>query len=419
MGDRGGKANGKSRRGQQGGRDNGEWRGHSSTGAGWRKPWPKERESHGRGNNGWNSAMEGAWQPWTLGTEAAASVRPSSALLRFSARVLRRHAPEERVYSPDQQLRPGDHVIVQQTWSCSEKHGIVSNSRDRSDRRSASEPPWVIYWNGSNLHSTPLPKFVQGGDLYRVVYPNWACRCAVPVSTTITPEVLAEDWLEAAPPEVTVRIASEAQRSGAWQPSWAAQSADLEFCLFAKLGGRSPTWEIHSRRAYSSKSGGIAPGEPVGCLLRGKLRPAETLSGLATPTAGVRTNPPPPAPAPRPTTLPLQTVVSQNVPQQPMQNMAPMQQMQQPRPQQPQQRLATGPGYVMQFPQGGVDWQQAAQQPQQQQASFYPWPPQGMPMSATAEAFVPSSMNMPWAPSQGMQAAPSPQAAEDPGTVYQ
>lgn len=229
------------------------------------KKWTREKQQR---RNGWSDANAGGWEPHY--SHQAHQVMSLAAQFRFFSRVLRRHAPEERVWAAEQQLQAGDHVVVQ--WECSEQHGVVCST---SGNRRGHDAPWVIYWSGDRLQSTPLPKFLHGGELYRMVYPLWACRCLSNFSSTMMPEILAEDYLESAEPEVTVKLASEAQRT--WRPTWAF-SADLEFCLFAKLGGRTPGWEIHNRKAFSEKQG-LLPGHPVGCLMRAK--PSELLTGAA------------------------------------------------------------------------------------------------------------------------------------------
>ena len=267
-GDRGGKANGGY--GKGGGWKHEREDGHKGSSRG---RWPKEKRN---GRNGWETSA-GAWESQDYGQ---APRRILAAQFRFFSRVLRRHAPEERVWAAEQQLQPGDHILVQ--WECSEQHGIVcSNS---GGRRGHNESPWVIFWSGDRLQSQPLPKFIHGGELHRMVYPLWACRCSSNFSSTIMPDILAEDFLEAAAPEVTVRMANDAQRT--WRPSWAL-SADLEFCLFAKLGGQTPMWEIHKRQAFSEKQG-LPAGHPLGCLMRGK--PSELLSGASAPSTSASTS---------------------------------------------------------------------------------------------------------------------------------
>eukprot|EP00931_Biecheleriopsis_adriatica_P089919 TRINITY_DN6398_c0_g2_i1.p1 TRINITY_DN6398_c0_g2~~TRINITY_DN6398_c0_g2_i1.p1 ORF type:complete len:407 (+),score=87.37 TRINITY_DN6398_c0_g2_i1:34-1254(+) len=285
----GGKANGKSRRGEdrswkRSGREGAEWSSYGGP------------DNRGQSDNGWgeyDDAHDG-WG-WQASREEVAATAPpkraSASQFRFADRILRRHAPEERVYDANQQLLPGDHIVAQQLWDCSERHGVVCSSASGSGARHYSysdrqEPPWVIHWDGDHLQSSPLPKFTQGGELFRVAYPHWACRCLEPASSTCKPEILAEEWLEPAPAEAVVRFVNDAIRSNSWSPSWSTASSDLEFCLFAKLegGGSSssmPTWEIHTRRALSAKAGeGMAPGHPLGCLLRGDLRPSQLLSGV-------------------------------------------------------------------------------------------------------------------------------------------
>ena len=84
-----------------------------------------------------------------------------AAHFRFFSRVLLRHAPEERVWALEQ-LSAGEHVVVR--WEGSEQHGIVASGRR------------VSSWSAERLQSMPLAKFLHGGELYRVVYPLWACR---------------------------------------------------------------------------------------------------------------------------------------------------------------------------------------------------------------------------------------------------
>eukprot|EP00930_Biecheleria_cincta_P045664 TRINITY_DN31471_c0_g1_i2.p1 TRINITY_DN31471_c0_g1~~TRINITY_DN31471_c0_g1_i2.p1 ORF type:complete len:321 (-),score=47.51 TRINITY_DN31471_c0_g1_i2:40-1002(-) len=226
---------------------------------------------------------DGGWQEsWHDSTRQ----RPLASLFRFAHRVLQRHAPEERVYDMRHQLSVGDHVIVRRMWECSDQHGIVCSMPGYGDR---GESPWVIHWDGEQLQNSPLSKLSKGGEVFRMAYPHWVCQCLEPASSTSKPQILEERWVEPASTEVVLRFASGAQRSASWMPSWSAASADLEFCLCAKTGGGSsgsgmPSWEIHSRNALSwSKASdgmpGLLPGSPLGCSLRGQLRPSELLSG--------------------------------------------------------------------------------------------------------------------------------------------
>lgn len=278
-GERGGKANGGyGKGGNHGWKADRDDYGHKGSGRG---RWPKNRENrdnrHSR--NGW--AESEGWASHDYGQVAVPARRLLAAQFRFFTRVLRRHAPEERVWAAEQQLQVGDHILVQ--WECSEQHGIVCSTSNRRGH-SHDDTPWVMFWSGDRLQSSTLPKFIHGGELQRIVYPLWACRCSSDFSSSTMPEILAEDFCEAATPEVTVRLASDAQRS--WQPSWTL-SPDLEFCLYTKLGGRTPMWEIHRRQAFSSKEG-LLPGHPLGCLMRGK--PSELLTGAApaAPSRGSR-----------------------------------------------------------------------------------------------------------------------------------
>ena len=81
----------------------------------------------------------------------------------------------------------------------------------------------VVFWSGDRLLSSTLPKFVQGGELRRVVYPLWACRrkprtvpscralhrctgrCLPTACSTMMPEIMAEEFFEAAAPEAEWR----------------------------------------------------------------------------------------------------------------------------------------------------------------------------------------------------------------------
>lgn len=377
-GERGGKANGGyGKGGNHGWKPDRDDYGHKGSG---RSRWPKNRENrenrHSR--NGWAETEGWATHDYGQVETAPSKLRLLAAQFRFFTRVLRRHAPEERVWAAEQQLQVGDHILVQ--WECSEQHGIVCSTSNRRGHSGHGDAPWVMFWSGDRLQSSTLPKFIHGGELHRIVYPLWACRCSSDFSSTTMPEILAEDFCEAAAPEVTVRLASEAQRT--WRPSWTL-SADLEFCLYAKLGGRTPMWEIHRRQAFSSKEG-LVPGHPLGCLMRGK--PSELLTGAApaATTGNPRASPEPRRGAVQETRYPVQLAKEPWIP-----------------PAMPMEQV---PFAHQQVPQ----------------------------MSATAEAFVPSMQPwvmppmapmapMPMAPMTPMApmpgGAPSPTAPDD--TIYQ
>lgn len=269
------------------------WDSWTGNGASW---------SHGsRGHDNWDhhykrGGADAGWQEesWHNSSRqeevetSAAPKRPLASLVRFAHRVLQRHAPEERIYDMRHQLCIGDHVIVRRMWECSDQHGIVCSVPGYG--ASEAETPWIIHWDGVQLQTSPLSKLSQGGELFRMAYPHWVCQCMEPSSSTLKPQILEERWVEPAQTEVVLRFATGAQRSASWMPSWSAASADLEFCLCAKTGGGSsssgmPSWEVHSRSALSwSKAAdgmpGLMPGRPLGCLLRGQLRPSELLSGI-------------------------------------------------------------------------------------------------------------------------------------------
>jgi len=187
-------------------------------------------------------------------------------------RVLRRHAPEERVHDGRRQLRLGDHVFVQYGWDPTEQHGIVCSAGE-APARQRQESHWVVHWDGTRLQCSTLSHFCHGGELFRVTYPHWACRCLLPAASTQRPRVLEERLLEAAADEHVARQASQRCQAG-WGPSW-AQAADLEFCLEAKTGQRPP-WELHGRAQLCARQL-----VPLCCQLQ--ERPSRLLGGREPP----------------------------------------------------------------------------------------------------------------------------------------
>ncbi|CAE8593870.1 unnamed protein product [Polarella glacialis] len=338
-GDSGGKAEGRGRGGKGGGSKGGPWAqasggskgGASKKGVGYSGGWSGEdggwsggdkggfKGANGRqagkgasakptwtgsyyddpagwavvGDGGWGKGAEASWPAaapaWETGGEAAARPhRPAASQWRFACRLLQRHAPEERIYDATHQLTPGDHVVVQFGWDCTEQHGIFASTSTSGERAG-----YVIHWNGQKLLNSPLSKFSDGGELFRVTYPHWACQCLQPSGPTGKPQVLGEQRVDAGPDEVVAKAASNAERSSSWSPGWSAETADLEFCLFAKTSAtRSmPPWEIQGRRALSglcapsiaataSGQRSSPAGRPLGCMLRGNMRPSELLSGV-------------------------------------------------------------------------------------------------------------------------------------------
>jgi len=155
-----------------------------------------------------------------------------------------------------------------------EEHGIVCSAsatdshggRHRFDRQDGH---CVVHWSGNRLQSTPLHQFAREGELFRVVYPLWACSCYVPSSSTSKPHVEEEHLLEARSDEVVTKQVTMALRNASWSPSW-RQALDLEFCLEMKTGEIPMSGEVHSSSSLSS-----SVVEPLGCILRGLHRPSK------------------------------------------------------------------------------------------------------------------------------------------------
>jgi len=186
---------------------------------------------------------------------------------RFVCRILRRHAPEEKVRDVKGQVRTGDHVVLYYGWDFSELHGIVCSggSQDGQGRRGDRQELHVVHWDGSKLHSLPLSHFFsKDGELVRIAYPHWACQCIIPSTPTLRPQVLQEWQLEAQADDAVSRASSSAQRSGSWTPRW-NQAADLEFCIAMKTGSRNLLWEIHARKTAASMLL-----VPLGCTICGE-----------------------------------------------------------------------------------------------------------------------------------------------------
>lgn len=148
----------------------------------------------------------------------------------------------------------------------------------------------MVHWASGRLQCTPLSQFARNGELYRVTYPNWACQCYVPASSTSRPHVQAEQLLEPRADEDTAKQANSAYRRGHWSPRW-SQAEDLEFCLEMKTGSPLP-WEVHSRTTLSTTLV-----EALGCLLRGPRRPAHVFGNPSAHVPGGAAAAAAPAPA--------------------------------------------------------------------------------------------------------------------------
>lgn len=197
----------------------------------------------------------------------APALRRLPAQWRFACRILRQHAPEEKVQDVKRQVRAGDHIVLYYGWDFSELHGIVCSggSQDGHGRRGDRQELQVVHWDGSKLHSLPLSQFFsRDGELVRIAYPHWACQCIVPSCSTLRPQVLQEWLLEAQADDAVTKASSSAQRSGSWIPRW-SQAADLEFCIAMKTGSRNLLWEIHARKTTASMLL-----VPLGCIIRGE-----------------------------------------------------------------------------------------------------------------------------------------------------
>jgi len=194
---------------------------------------------------------------------------------RYVCRVLGRHAPEERLHDPRRQLCLGDHILVRYTWELADLHGIVCSvgGDDSYGRRGQNqEQHWVVHWATSRLQCVPLSQFAKNGALFRVVYPNWACWCHVPASSTEKLYVEDERLLEAVNGDAVARQANNACQRGGFSSSW-SQSQDLEFSIWAKSGGQLE-WELHGRKTLSSST--LAP---IGCQLRSDRSPSKLFAG--------------------------------------------------------------------------------------------------------------------------------------------
>lgn len=245
-------------------------------------------------NEGWDDADEGVKGDWGTWNQAEGHAEQAFAVphrriassWRWFDRVLRRVVPEERIYDAAQQLLPGDHIVVHHAWRCSEQHGILCSTSFYGDSsRRGAESQCVIHWDGNQIVQTALSKFVDGGELSRVIYPLWACQCLQPTSSTVKPQLLAEQRVEATSDDLVVRCANSVLQRG-WAPRISEQAGDLEFCLFAKTGGghNMPAWEIHGRKVLEARGGqSSCLDRPVGCLLSGSLRPSQILVGASVP----------------------------------------------------------------------------------------------------------------------------------------
>lgn len=293
-------------RGGRGGKSKGKGKGkESGSQASWSAAPYDEDEAEEYGDERWDE-----WDEWDDGWEASSRrpepsygahesswaphdamlARPLAAQWRFVCRVLRRHAPEERVLDPRREIRLGDHVFAQ-FWGSVEHHGIIcsSNSDESHARRSSREDPnWVVHWEqeGSRLQCTALSQFMKGGELFRMSYPHWVCQCYIPVSSTMKPHISSEHYLEADRPEAVAKRANTAYRNGAWSASW-SQSADIEFCIGTKTGS-SPPIEMHGRKTLSTSFQW-----PLGCAIGGEPKPSIIFGvgragGSGTPGSPVR-----------------------------------------------------------------------------------------------------------------------------------
>jgi len=250
------------------GRGNRRGRGHNSSGKGGKdNVAPHRKPAWEDGPVGEAKAARAAAYTYEVPHVQAPCLRLLPAQWRYVCRILRRHAPEEKVQDINSQVHVGDHVVLHYGWDFSELHGIVcggsqdGHGRRRGDRHELQ----VVHWDGSKLHSLPLSQFFsKNGELVRIAYPHWACQCILPSTPTMRPQVLQEWLLEAQGDDAVAKASSSAQRSGSWSPRW-SQAADLEFCIAMKTGGRDLLWEIHARKTAASMML-----VPLGCTIRGE-----------------------------------------------------------------------------------------------------------------------------------------------------
>uniref|UniRef100_A0A7S1ALV0 Uncharacterized protein n=1 Tax=Noctiluca scintillans TaxID=2966 RepID=A0A7S1ALV0_NOCSC len=215
--------------------------------------------------------------------------RPLAAQWRFACRALYRLAPEERLHDARRQVLLGDHIFTRDSWDFSEQHGIICSAEEHGHGRGRRDL-WVAYWN-DRLQCVPLSQFSKSGELRRVTYPHWTCRCYVPDSSTLMPHVLEECLLEATDDQTVAKLANNLYQNGGWSPQW-TRSPDLEFCIYAKTGQRVS--EVHTRKTVSTEV--VAA---ISCAIKGE-RPSQLFSGAQLQAASVATPCAPPGYAPRP-----------------------------------------------------------------------------------------------------------------------